>query len=675
MAEATYGDIEISINRVSETAYGVEARLWDPEDQAERPPVRGEARISRAALEAVLASPAEYSNRLTDQLFEDANVRTFFGEVTNTFDARNCKLRLRILCAPELHRVRWEMLLHPQSRAPLATSEHILLSRFMPTRSWRVAKLRPKAELKALVAVAAPSNIAEYDLAEINAAEECERARIAMAGVEVSELGTSEPLTLRRLMDAISKGPDIVYLVCHGICQEGSEPRVFLQDDAGEVASVKAAELALQFSEVAQLPRLIVLASCESAGSENFTNPMAALSPQLADAGVPAIVAMQSKVGIEAVQAMMPKFFEELVVDGQIDRAMAVARRTVRTQEDAWIPALFLRLRGGRIWYVPGFSGEFKQWDGICRSVRDKTFVPILGPDFGEHVFGSSRMLAYELGQKSNYPFTNSRPDIRKVAQYIRTHDSDAEAQGKVRDALFDKMKAKAASYFGPRFDSEEDPVAVLEALVPAMLRDESDPFRILAEVNAKLYVTTNLDRLLEETLRHCGKEPVELVTHWRDAIEGEQPFLGDPKPEKPFVYYAFGKAVYDDRWILAEDDYFDYLIRTAPDTRIPTVVSNELIKGSLLFLGFPVGDWKFRILFRMIMAKEGRSRLSRYAHVAVQVNPEEHTLADAEHAKRDLERYFSKADVQFDVYWGSAADFLRDLQSRLKKTKASRNV
>src|SRR5262249_32719408 len=138
---------------------------------------------------------------------------------------------------------------------------------------------------------------------------------------------------------------------------------------------------------------------CESAGSENFSNPMGALAPQLAEAGVPAIVAMQSRVSIAGVREMMPVFFKELLVDGQIDRAMALARRAVRKTSDSWIPALYLRLRGGRIWYVPGFAGDFKQWDGICRSIRDKTFVPILGPDFGEHVFGSTRSMAYEIAQ------------------------------------------------------------------------------------------------------------------------------------------------------------------------------------------------------------------------------------------------------------------------------------
>ena len=111
------------------------------------------------------------------------------------------------------------------------------------------------------------------------------------------------------------------------------------------------------------------------------------LAPRLADAGVPAILAMQGKISMETVAGAMPVFFRELLRDGQIDRALAVARATVRRRADSWMPALFLRLKQGRIWYQPGFAAgdeEFQGWASITSSVRRGEFVPILGPDVGE---------------------------------------------------------------------------------------------------------------------------------------------------------------------------------------------------------------------------------------------------------------------------------------------------
>jgi hypothetical protein len=133
--ETSYGDLEIALNRRSEALYDVQARLWDPEDESERPAVRGQSQLARVTLDAVLANTAEYAKRLTDQLFEDERISGFYRAAKTAFEARGRKLRLRIVSAPELHRVRWELLLDPETRAPFATSEHVLLSRFMPTVS------------------------------------------------------------------------------------------------------------------------------------------------------------------------------------------------------------------------------------------------------------------------------------------------------------------------------------------------------------------------------------------------------------------------------------------------------------------------------------------------------------------------------------------------------------
>ena len=58
---------------------------------------------------------------------------------------------------------------------------------------------------------------------------------------------------------------------------------------------------------------------------------------------------MQGKISMQTVAEMMPVFFRELQIDGQIDRALAVARGSVRERPDHWMPALFMRLKSGRM--------------------------------------------------------------------------------------------------------------------------------------------------------------------------------------------------------------------------------------------------------------------------------------------------------------------------------------
>ena len=143
------------------------------------------------------------------------------------------------------------------------------------------------------------------------------------------------------------------------------------------------------------------------------------------------------------------------------------------------------------------------------------------------------------------------------------------------------------------------------------------------------------------------------------------QSLRGDPVPSRPLVYYVFGKRKYEDTWVLTEDDFFDYVIRMSSYDLMPLEVSQALTAGSLLFLGFPLSDWKFRILLRMILAKGGSANLGDFNHVGVQIDPEEHTFADAVRAKTYLQKYFSKSSI--DIYWGSSADFLRDLKKQLQ--------
>jgi hypothetical protein len=87
---------------------------------------------------------------------------------------------------------------------------------------------------------------------------------------------------------------------------------------------------------------------------------------------------------------------------------------------------------------------------------------------------------------------------------------------------------------------------------------------------------------------------------------------------------------------VYAEDRYFDYLIGVTLNKRlIPSVVRAALNSTSLLFLGFQMDDWEFRVFFRFLMAQEGREQLKFYSHVAAQIEPEEDRILDLKRARR----------------------------------------
>lgn len=185
------------------------------------------------------------------------------------------------------------------------------------------------------------------------------------------------------------------------------------------------------------------------------------------------------------------------------------------------------------------------------------------------------------------------------------------------------------------------------------------------------MYLTTQPLDLMASALRCAGKAPKVEVCRWNDAIRWPPPESTDtpvdasyrPCAAEPFVFHLFGHLEERRSLVLTEDDYFDYLIGvTANDEdAIPHFVQHALVNTSLLFLGFRMEEWDFRVLFRSMMNQQGGDKRGDYSHVAVQLDPEQsHTLEPAR-ARSYLERYLGAAEIS--IYWGSAEDFARDLQ------------
>jgi len=717
-----FADLEIAIRRRDGDAYGVELRLSPPDsDSDERFPKEKPATavISTETLRELELDPASYGAALGQALFQNSEIQAGFATARSTTKAAGATLRVRLFIEPgaaELHRIRWETLCDQTGEA-LFTGETILFSRYLSSGEWRPVELRPQAELKALIVIANPAGVSDYEpegkpLAPVDVEGERKRAEESLLkhaedgrpGISIKTLAAGGSATLANIMSHLRAGFDIVYLVCHGALIDG-EPNLWLEDENGGVKVESGVDLASGMRSLANQPRLIVLASCQSAGPKGYkaaSSSLSALGPRLAEAGVPAILAMQGNVSMKTVEEFMPVFFEELRRDGQIDRAAGVARGSVASERaDYWMPVLFMRLRSGRIWYVPGFDSEkseFEQWKPICDEVRSGKCVPIIGPDLAAHVYGTSRTLAASLAKENRVPLpAQDRFDLAKVTQYITTKHSVNSARSQVRSALLTQMRASASRLVNGSSGSG-DPPAVLGSIVNALAQDEDDPLTILASLDAEIFVNATGDPLFEMLLSKA-KSPKTLVTRWRDERENkaaddlrrdlekqgqfQDSGLVEPSIEQPLLYYAFGKSQFEETWVLTEDDVFDYLIQTNRYNLMPTIVRSHLSNGSLFFLGFPLEDWKFRVLLRMILSIPGSFNLTGYNHVGIQISPDETTISNPQRARDYLKEYFQKPNPtdtfarnpKIDIYWGSSADFLRELKVQLEKAPAEASV
>jgi hypothetical protein len=219
-----------------------------------------------------------------------------------------------------------------------------------------------------------------------------------------------------------------------------------------------------------------------------------------------------------------------------------------------------------------------------------------------------------------------------------------------------------------------------------------TDPFAVLAQLPFRVYLSTTPDNLLENALR-AGKPPkdpqVQFFPWWEeelppaDPVELEPPVkaggkpalvkrqgtLGRPPELRPLVYRLFGDLDEPETLVLTEDNHFDYLMAMtramATPGSMPAVVSGSLATSAVLFLGFRITDWDFRVLLRSIRPQLKQQARDRYTNVAVQIDPERERVADVALARRYLERYLGGAGASVNIYWGTAEKFLAELKDR----------
>ena len=376
--------IFIRLSRVLGSAYTVNMQVERTGDAAGQTPAVGEVTFDFDRLRATAPNPDRHGQLLTGALFADEAVKSYFGQA---WAAAEGKPRLVLQIDPsaeDLHALRWETLCHPVSGERLTSDANRPFSRFLASENWEQVVLRPKSQLRALVVVANPRELKDglqllaSTMYEVDVPGELERARDGLreaARIEELVSPTDQPgeVTFERLTARLLEGYDIVYLVCHGALlpeNQGDEderqtPFILLENADGSYDRRDATQLA---NFIAQLraerrPRLVVLSSCQSGGTGIVPSipasaeqrsydggALAALGPRLAQAGVPAVVAMQDNVKMRTVARFMPVFFQELLREGYVDRAMAVARNVIGGQPDWWVPLLYSRLRDGQLW-------------------------------------------------------------------------------------------------------------------------------------------------------------------------------------------------------------------------------------------------------------------------------------------------------------------------------------
>jgi hypothetical protein len=387
---------------------------------------------------------------------------------------------------------------------------------------------------------------------------------------------------------------------------------------------------------------------------------------------------MQGKVSLETNSRFTSAFFSALQAEGVVDLAASLARGKVRERPDHWMPVLFMRLRSGRIWYTPGFgsqASDLEIWESLKTFVHEEMCTLLLGPELIRSILGDGREIALRWSELHGYPFSSAdRDKLPRVAQFVSIFQNLTDLRIAYQKALREALISGYPSAIPADLLSLErwKPEHLLQALDSAGAAQWSeageDPYKLLARLGLRIYLTSEHGNLLQNALRDQGREPQVRLCPWNAAIRSRKAlwyYDDDPTPQEPLVYHLFGHFEEPASLVFTEDDTFDYLINlTEHRDLIPDAVSAALADSALLFAGFQSDDWQFRLIFRLIMNQPGAEGLENYSHVAAQIAPREGLVEDAERARVYLQRYLGPKKI--DLYWGTSQDFLSELNRRL---------
>jgi SIR2-like domain len=273
-------------------------------------------------------------------------------------------------------------------------------------------------------------------------------------------------------------------------------------------------------------------------------------------------------------------------------------------------------------------------WQLLLGRIKSGNCTPFLGAGACAGTLPLGGDVAARWAREFDYPLGDAR-DLARVAQFLAVRMGDAMAP---KERISEEFR---------RFSE------------PAVTGD-GEPHSVLAELPLPIFITTNYDGFMANALRRARKDPQSEICRWNrsPAVKGEPVVLTSgfaPTPARPVVFHLHGRLEVPESLVLTEDDYLDFLVAVSREQRLlPHQIKKALAGASLLFIGYRLADWNFRVLHRgLVMA--GESSLRRLS-VTVQLH-----AASAE--REYLEKYFGAMNVR--VYWGDASDFASELRER----------
>ena len=291
-----------------------------------------------------------------------------------------------------------------------------------------------------------------------------------------------------------------------------------------------------------------------------------------------------------------------------------------------------------------GIDWQEQTWKHILSSIDKHRLLPFLGAGMAVPFLPLAKDLANELANEYDYPFKEDSNDLSQVTEFLSFKYPDTNV---AKEAVCRMIKNFSKEFF---FRS-----------------NDNTHYSLLSDLDFPLYITTNYDLLLEETLKSQGKEPVSEFCIWSESLEKfaeEEGYISvfdndefNYDSNKPIVYHLHGLVDHPYSLLLTKSDYIDFLVTLIRkgDHMLPVHIRALYSICNLLFIGYRLQDPNFHVLNKFLgnIAK---------IHYAVFL-PE----SDIIKMKYLSDYFLNKFNIR--IFWSDAEKFLIDLKS-FKKSK-----
>jgi hypothetical protein len=293
---------------------------------------------------------------------------------------------------------------------------------------------------------------------------------------------------------------------------------------------------------------------------------------------------------------------------------------------------------------------EEADWDRLVAQLSRGDCTPFLGAGACDGTLPAAAEMSSHWAGVYNYPFPDHH-DLPRVMQYISISNGDPIF---VKEKVCEDFAARGHPPFG----------------------DSTEPHALLANFPVRVFITTNYDDFLTKALRIAGKSPKTIICPWYLPASADfNKFFSrvpttPPPSHEPLVFHLHGNLTSPKSLVLTEGDYLEFLAniavsRTGDGTQlVPGIVLSALTDYPLLFIGYSLQDWTFRVLFHGLL--RAQSEVLRRRSVSVQLLPPVNgTIMEAERRAREyMTRYLGGWSIS--IFWGTAADFCNQLRARM---------